>query len=219
MGTEGSRQLVETTIDTLNRDHSLTRNRIKHAIASLTIGSASCAVLLVHRDLSRTGNRLLAAAARAHTDFHDLCRSDRDEAVGSGMQPLMETDSERLMQEGIATGVATFDRFLENAQWSRADIPRTFCHQVGSAHRKLMLQSLDLPIQGDFVTYPWLGNTGSVALPITMAIGLQQNPPATPENVALLGIGSGINCLMLGLQCREPRVQSASQPPPQAASR
>src|SRR5437762_5865263 len=63
VGTEGSRQLVEHTIDTLNRDHSISRQQIKLAVASLTIGSGSCAVLLTHRDLSRSGNRLLAAAA------------------------------------------------------------------------------------------------------------------------------------------------------------
>jgi len=56
VGTEGSRQLVETTIDALNRDEKLTRSSIKMAIASLTIGSASCAVLLTHKSVSQTGN-------------------------------------------------------------------------------------------------------------------------------------------------------------------
>lgn len=200
VGTEGSRQLVETTIGTLNRDQQITRRQIKHAIASLTIGSGSCAVLLVHRDISQTGNRLLAAATRAHSEFHHLCRSESDEAVGSGMQPLMQTDSERLMHEGIATGVATFQQLQQNSGWKPADIQRSYCHQVGSAHRKLMLESLQLSLDRDFVTYPWLGNTGSVALPITMAIGLEQQPVDQPQNIALLGIGSGINSLMVAVR-------------------
>ena len=37
--------------------------------------------------------------------------------------------------------------------------------------RRLMLESLGIDPQVDYVTFPWLGNTGSVALPITMAIG------------------------------------------------
>ena len=41
VGSEGGRQLVETTIDTLNRDTSLTRKSVKPAFASLTIGSAT----------------------------------------------------------------------------------------------------------------------------------------------------------------------------------
>lgn len=199
VGTENGRPLVETTIAALNASQTLTRQQVKYAVASLTIGSGSCAVLLTDRELSRTGNRLLAAGVRANTGHHQLCQSDRDEAIGSGMQPLMQTDSEQLMQQGIATGVATFQRFLANARWELEDIDKTFCHQVGSAHRKLMLDSLGISTAIDFATFPWLGNTGSVALPITMAIGLECGHIRRDENVALLGIGSGINSLMLAV--------------------
>jgi 3-oxoacyl-[acyl-carrier-protein] synthase-3 len=208
VGTEGSRQLVETTIETLNRDETLTRNQIKVTVASLTIGSGSCAVLLVDRELSKTGNRVLAATVRANTDFHHLCRSGRDEAVADEMRPLMRTDSETLMQEGIATGILTFQEFLGNAGWRVGDIDKTFCHQVGSAHRRLMLESLDIDPQVDYVTFPWLGNTGSVALPITMAIGLENGHVHEGENVAMLGIGSGINCLMIGVEWQKTLVCS-----------
>ena len=200
VGTESSRALVETTIAELNRDESLTRQQIKSAVASLTIGSASCAVVLTHRELSRTGHRLLAAAVRANTTFHGLCQSGRDEAVGSGMQPLMDTDSEQLMQEGIATGVATFEDFLQQADWRLEDVDKTVCHQVGAVHRKLMLQSLGIDPQRDYSTYPWLGNTGSVALPVTLALAAEHGHVQPGDRVGLLGIGSGINCVMLAVQ-------------------
>ena len=187
VGTEGSRQLVETTIDALNHDESLTRNQIKLAVASLTIGSGSCAVLLSDHELSQTGNRLLAATARANTQFHDLCHSGQDEAVASGMQPLMATDSERLMREGIATGVETFRDFLAAAAWTFRDVHKSFCHQVGTGHRKLMLEALGLPPETDFTTLEWLGNTGSVALPITMAIGLERGHVQRGENRRISG--------------------------------
>jgi 3-oxoacyl-[acyl-carrier-protein] synthase-3 len=111
----------------------------------------------------------------------------------------MATDSEQLMREGVATGVETFHEFLTTANWKPADIDRTFCHQVGGGHRKLMLESLGLMPERDFVTFPWLGNTGSVALPVTLAIGLQTGHVAASDKVALLGIGSGINSVMLAL--------------------
>ena len=104
VGSEGGRQLVQHTIDTLNRDESLTRKSIKSAVASLTIGSASCAVLLTDASISKTNNRLLAAAVNANTQFHDLCQSHSDQA-GADMLPLMQTDSERLMHHGVETGV------------------------------------------------------------------------------------------------------------------
>ena len=81
VASEGSRELVETTIAALNADESLTRETVKPAMASLTIGSASAAVLLVHRDLSKTGNRLLGATARTNTAAVHLCHSGRDESV------------------------------------------------------------------------------------------------------------------------------------------
>ena len=167
-------------------------------------------MLLTDRELSRTDNRLCAATARAHTDFHELCHSGQDEAVASGMQPLMETDAERLMQEGIATGVSTFPQFLDDARWRANEIDVTFCHQVGSAHRKQMLQALGLEARRDFATLEWLGNTGSVALPMTMAIGLEQGHAGRGDRLGLLGIGSGINCLMLAVHWQRTLVNTPS---------
>jgi 3-oxoacyl-[acyl-carrier-protein] synthase-3 len=203
VGTEGSRQLVETTIDALNRDLSLSREAIKLSVASLTIGSGSAAVLLCNRELSRTGNRLLAASVLAHTEHHQLCHSGRDEAAGDGMNPLMRTDSERLMHEGVATGAANFREFLADVGWSREEVDKSFCHQVGLTHRKVMLEALGLDPARDFTTVETLGNTGSVALPITLALGVERGHLKPNDRVALLGIGSGINCVMLGVDWRQ----------------
>ena len=199
VGSEGGRQLVENTIDTLNRDTTLTRKSIKSAVASLTIGSASCAVLLTHQSISTTQNRLQAAAVQANTQHHDLCQSHNDQA-GTEMQPLMQTDSELLMHHGVNTGVDTMVDFLNAGEISIDDIDRTVCHQVGGAHRKLMLESLGLDPENDFPTFSWLGNTGSAALPISMAIACEQDFVRPGDRVAMLGIGSGINCTMLDVQ-------------------
>jgi acyl-CoA:acyl-CoA alkyltransferase len=200
VGAEGSRQLVETTIEQLNADISLSRADLKRAIASLTIGSGSAAVLLTHNDLSRTQNRILGAVARTATEHHALCHSGRDESVAGDMRPLMDTDSERLMEEGIRAGAETFAAFLSETGWSTGDVDKTFCHQVGTAHRKLMLATLGIDPRIDFPTVETLGNTGSVALPLAMALGIEQGHLKPNDRVALLGIGSGINVLMLAMQ-------------------
>ena len=203
VGTESSRALVETTIRRLNADTSLSRNDVKPAMASLTIGSASAAIVLAHRDLSRTGNRLLGGVASATTEFCHLCRSGRDEAASEGMRPLMATDSETLMIEGVAAAKAAFARFCDALGWTPADVDKTFCHQVGKAHRKLLLQTLGLDPAIDYATFPWLGNTGAVALPTAAAVGIERGHVRSGDRVALLGIGSGINVVMLGLEWRE----------------
>ena len=208
VGSEGGRQLVEHTIATLNRDETLTRKSIKSAVASLTIGSASCAVLLTDASISRTNNRLIAASVNANTEFHDLCQSHSDQA-GADMLPLMQTDSERLMHHGVETGVDTLVEFLKQSQWSIADIERTICHQVGTAHQKLMLESLGINPELDYSTFPWLGNTGSAALPITLACACEDEFIRPNQNVALLGIGSGINCMMLAVNWQKTLVKSS----------
>ncbi|MHB1036831.1 MAG: 3-oxoacyl-ACP synthase III [Pirellulales bacterium] len=207
VGTEDSRQLVETTVARLNRDLTLTRDDVKLAMASLTIGSGSVAVVLTDRKTSRTGNRLLAAVGRTNTDYNDLCRSGHDDAVAGEMRPLMRTDSEKLMRAGIETAAQTFPAFLEELGWSAGQIDKTFCHQVGAAHRKLLFQSLGLDPGLDVTTLEYLGNTGSVALPITAAIGIEQGRLARNDRVAMLGIGSGINVLMLGVDWQRSAVE------------
>jgi 3-oxoacyl-[acyl-carrier-protein] synthase-3 len=211
VGSEGGRQLVEHTIDTLNRDHSLTRQSVKHAIASLTIGSASCAVLLTHQSISRSQTPLRTVAYRANTQFHDLCQSHEDQA-GSHMRPLMKTDSEKLMQRGIESGIETMRTFLQAANLKIDDFDRTICHQVGSAHRNLMLESLNINPAIDFTTFQWLGNTGSAAAPITMALAAEQSFVQAGHRVAILGIGSGINCLMMEINWNKTLVAGSTFP-------
>jgi acyl-CoA:acyl-CoA alkyltransferase len=199
VGSENGRGLVDMTIRELNENPHLTRKSIKNSIASLTIGSASCAVMLTHESLSRTGTRLIGGAVSANTRFNELCQSLGDQA-GRAMMPLMETDSETLMMEGIETGKMTFPRFLKATHWALEEISRSVCHQVGSAHRRLMLESIGMDSSRDLSTFPWLGNTGSAALPVTFARTIEEGHLQPGDKVALLGIGSGINCLMLGVE-------------------
>ncbi len=195
VGTESARNLVESTIAALNADTSLTRQTIKPSFASLTIGSGSCAILLVDRDLSQTGNWLTSCVSRAETMHHGLCQSDTDQA-GHAMQPLMQTDSEQLLHAGVGVGKRTFEDLLRQGT-RREEIDYTVCHQVGSTHRKMMLDELGLPAVRDYSTFSWLGNSGSVALPTALAMALRSGFISSGSQAALLGIGSGINSIMM----------------------
>lgn len=201
VGTESARNLVESTIASLNQDESLTRKTIKPSFASLTIGSGSCAILLAERGLSKTENRLLSCVARAECEHHNLCQSDTDQA-GSQMQPLMQTDSEQLLHAGVGVGKRTFDQLVA-AGFPAADFDSTVCHQVGVAHRKLMLETLGLPIERDYTTFSWLGNTGAVALPTALAMSHRAGFIQAGNRVALLGIGSGINSVMMATEWQQ----------------
>lgn len=190
VGTEDGRQLVDNTVERLNNDTSLTRDAIKNSFASLTIGSASAAIVLCHERLSESGARLTSAVVSADTRHHDLCQSE-------GLSQVMDTDSETLMRAGVAAGAETFPQLLGESGWSHDEIDRTFCHQVGAAHRKMMLAELGLPAERDYATVDRLGNTGAAALPSALSLGLEEGVVGPGDKVALLGIGSGVNCLMM----------------------
>lgn len=197
---ESSRQLVRTTIDQLLKTKHLTRKDLKRAFASLTIGSGAVALILVHDTVSQTHNQLLGGAIRSATQYNHLCRSSADTGFESDASMSMQTDAEMLLKNGCALAADTWKEFKEVLQWQQSDIDRVFCHQVSEAHRDRMFEAIDLDPAKDFSTYPFLGNTGSAALPLTMAMGIERDPPTPGEQIAMLGIGSGLNSVMLGLR-------------------
>ena len=198
VGTEVGRELVEGTIDSLLANPEITRRDVKQAFASLTIGSGSAAVVLCHRELSRAGHRLLGGAFRTDTAGHGLCAGGIETARHGDDRPRMQTDSEALLQHGVKLAVETWDVTKRTLEWRNADADRIFMHQVGRAHRKLLLESLELDPARDFPTVEFLGNTGAASLPTTVTLGIERGIIAAGDRVALLGLGRGLNCLMLG---------------------
>jgi acyl-CoA:acyl-CoA alkyltransferase len=201
VGTESGRALVESTIAHLNSDTSLSRQDIKTAFASLTIGSGSAAIVLCDRKLSRTGNRLLGGVMQTATEHCELCQGGHSGAATAAGQPLlMATDSESLMREGVAAAQTAFAVFLQELGWQTGDIQKAFCHQVGRAHHRLLFESLGLDPAIDFSTFESLGNTGAAALPTAASLGIESGRVLGGDRVAMLGIGSGINVMMLGME-------------------
>jgi 3-oxoacyl-[acyl-carrier-protein] synthase-3 len=199
VGTESGRDLVEGTIDSLLGDQTVTRQQVKRAFASLTIGSGSAAIVLCDRKLSRAGHRLLGGAFRAETSSHELCAGGVSAAHGDD-RPRMETDSEALLHAGVDLAELAWRDFCNELGWHPAEVNRAFTHQVGRAHRKLLYERLQLDPGIDFSTVEFLGNTGAAALPMTASLGIEQGCVQAGQKVALLGIGSGLNALLLGVE-------------------
>ncbi len=195
---ESSRQLVETTIASLLANPKLAKGQLKQAFTSLTIGSGAAALVMAHESVSRSGHRLLGGVVRAATDHNELCRGSADTGFGRHAEMLMRTDSETLLVQGCELAAETWADFRRTLGWSNADVDHCFTHQVGVAHREKLYETIGLDVAKDFSTLEFLGNVGSVSLPITMAMGVERQPPARGARIAMLGIGSGLNCVMLG---------------------
>jgi 3-oxoacyl-[acyl-carrier-protein] synthase-3 len=71
---------------------------------------------------------------------------------------------------------------------------------VGQAHARQLFAALALDPDRNFETLDVLGNVGSVSAPITMAMGVEKGKLKQGQRAAMLGIGSGINSVMLGIE-------------------
>lgn len=194
---ENGRPLVERTIKHL-LNAPLDRNAIKPFFANLTIGSAAVAAIVCHEDLLPAGaprHRLIAGSCRAATKHSELCQGD---SAGEGLD--MQTDSEQLLLAGVEVAKATWQAFEQETGWNHSTPDRIICHQVGSTHRRKLYETLALDLAKDFSSFETLGNTGSAALPATLALAVEQGAVQAGQKIALLGIGSGINSLMLAVE-------------------
>lgn len=113
---------------------------------------------------------------------------------------FMSTDSISVLKFGVDLGLRTWKSFLARLGWGKEQIDKVICHQVGAGHRQSVLNALGIPADKDYSTFPYLGNIGTVSLPLTAALAEERGFLVPGNRVGFLGIGSGLNCLMLGLE-------------------
>jgi 3-oxoacyl-[acyl-carrier-protein] synthase-3 len=185
---ESAREINDSMIESMKRDPSMDHLRL--SLATLTGGSGAIACLLT--SLGGDGRRkLLGASYKAAPEHHELCRWNRD---------FMMTDAAAVLKHGVALGKKTYESLLGKLGWTNSSVDRVICHQVGGAHRSSILGTLGIDEAKDYSTYEFLGNIGTVSLPLTAALAEERDFIAPGDSVAFLGIGSGLNCMMLGWQ-------------------
>lgn len=160
------------------------------SLATLTGGSGAAAVVLTDGSFG-PGHRLLGGVYRTAPEHHKLCIWHRDH---------MSTDATAVLKHGVALGKATWDAFLKELALAPADIGKVICHQVGGAHKKTVLETLGVPEEKDFSTFEYLGNMGTAALPTAAAIAAERDFLVPGDTVGFLGIGSGLNTIMMALK-------------------
>ena len=139
---------------------------------------------------------------RTAPEYHGLCRWGIEAVRPLDPHQFLQftsTDSAGILTHGVELGIRTWQAFLRKLGWVKDQIDKVFCHQVGASHRDTILRSLGISPEKDFATFPYLGNIGTVSLPLTAALAEDREIVQPGDRVAFLGIGSGLNCLMLGL--------------------
>jgi len=195
---ESSREIIDSTISRIQQNPTM--DFFKQNIATLTGGSGAVAVLLTHEKISVQGHKLLGGIARQASQHYELCRWGHDQKNLQETGLIMETDAVGVLKYGVELGVQTFHDFQNYMNWGRNAPDKIITHQVGATHQATFLKAISFSSEKDFTTFPVLGNIGSVSLPITAAIANQRRILQKGQRVGFLGIGSGLNCLVLGFQ-------------------
>jgi len=195
---ESSREIVDSSIARMIADPTMDRYRL--GLATLTGGSGAVAVVLTAAEASFSERRLIAASLLAAPEHHAICRWGPSKGLLGETPNIMDTDASSVLEHGINLGRATWEGLLEATGWRSGDVDRVICHQVGSAHRREVLAAIGVDVTRDYSTFDRLGNIGTVSVPITAALAHEAGFVRKGDRVAMLGIGSGLNCLMLGIQ-------------------
>jgi len=196
---ETAREINETTIARLRETPSM--DLFKSSLATLTGGSGAVAVLLRAGTAEATPRRrLLGGATQAAPQFFNLCRWGIEGLLPTALRQFAATDSVAVLKHGVELGLRTWTAFQRRIGWVKEQIDKVICHQVGASHRDAILQTLGIGLEKDFSTFEYLGNMGTVSLPLTAALAEEREFLIPGDRVGFLGIGSGLNCLMLGLE-------------------
>ncbi|ABK48942.1 3-oxoacyl-ACP synthase III [Shewanella xiamenensis] len=198
---ESARDIVDVTIDNMLADPTM--QNFAQSLATLTGGSGAVAVILTDGSLPLTNVRkhqLLGASHLSAPQHHQLCQWGLQEVGHNIYREFMRTDAVTLLKEGVELAKHTWEHFLAQRNWLVEQVDKVICHQVGASNRKQVLSALNIPPEKEFPTYQLLGNMGTVSLPVTAAMAHDQGFLRPGDQVSFLGIGSGLNCMMLGIK-------------------
>lgn len=196
---ESSRDVNEDAIAKMLEDRNI--EFFKKTLATLTGGSGAVAIVLSDgRCQSQSLHRLIGGAARSDNRHHDLCRWGMKRLTGRVFEQFLATDAVHVMKHGVQLGIKTWQAFLAEIRWAQEQIDKTISHQVSKGHRLSILKALGMPEARDYPTFQKLGNMGTVSLPLSAAMAEEDGFLLPGNKVGFLGIGSGLNCLMLGVE-------------------
>lgn len=184
---EGSRFVIEQTLARLKKPEC-TEDYFRASFATLTLGSGAAAMVLTRADKAPQGHRFLGGVSLAATEHSRLCLGQPHE---------MLTDAKTLLVEGVKLAHQTYQKAKTDLDWDKKEFAQLILHQVGESNIRKLCEVLGLNREKIPLIFPDFGNIGPAAIPITLAKTAEANVLSPGDRVALLGIGSGLNCTMM----------------------
>jgi 3-oxoacyl-[acyl-carrier-protein] synthase-3 len=112
----------------------------------------------------------------------------------------MTADASKVLIFGVELAKKTWDLACGTlANWSDAQIDAYMPHQVSQRNMDVLNEKLGLTPNKHHLNFPTLGNIGPAAVPITLSQAAESGHIRSGHHVALMGIGSGLNCSMMSV--------------------
>jgi len=186
---ETSRKITEATVARL-QSPDIDEATFRENFASLTLGSGAAAMVLGRTDLEPNGHRFKGSVNLAATQHCRLCAGNIDSMV---------TRTKELLMAGMELAAKTWGRATSVLDWTADAIDHFVVHQVSKVHTEQLASILGIDLEKIFRLYPEFGNIGPAGVPIALSKLAETGRLVRGQRVALLGIGSGINCTMAEL--------------------
>jgi len=176
----------EKTLERLARE-DVTEEQFRNEMATLTLGSGAAAMVLARAELAPGAPRYKGGVTRAATEWNQLCRGNLD-----GMM----TDTRLLLLEGVKLAQKTFAAAKHALGWVVDELDQFVIHQVSKVHTKAFTRAIGIDPKKVMTIFGEHGNIGPASVPIVLSKLREKGRLKKGDRVALLGIGSGLNCSM-----------------------
>jgi len=186
---ESSKFSTEKTIERL-LDPAVDEETVRENFATLTLGSGAAAMVLGRSDVADGGHPFLGGVNLAATEHNALCHGQVDGMVTKGHE---------LLVAGLGLAARTWEKAVSELGWKIEDFGHCVLHQVSKIHTEKFCEIVGLDIDNVFKLYPNFANIGPAGVPIVLSKLDGEGRLEKGDRIALMGIGSGLNCTMAEL--------------------
>lgn len=165
----------------------VTEEQFRNELATLTLGCGAAAMVLARAELAPEAPRYKGGVTRAATQWNTLCRGNLDRMV---------TDTRMLLIEGLKLATLTFNAARQALGWVVDELDEFVIHQVSQVHTQAFIKAFGLDPDKVMTIFDKHGNIGPASVPIVLSKLKEMGRLKKGKRIALLGIGSGLNCSM-----------------------
>ena len=201
---ESAREINELTIARMLEEGGF--SGFKDSLATLTGGSGAVAALLTDGSIGARGHRLLGGCTRSRPStiayVVGVWRRPRSGSRRRVRPPRRATRREfmrnrrgRRAQARRSVLTPVLEAFLKELSWTPEQVDKTICHQVGL---RISARYRGVPACLGEGLHHLRDRQHGHGLLLTATVACERGFLSPGERVAFLGIGSGLNTLMLG---------------------